>query len=229
MPDIDYTIVRRPRRKTLCISIRADNKVEVLAPAHMPAARISAFVQSKAGWIEKKQHFNSHIRTPHREKAFVSGEQFPLLGTDYTLHLEAAPRAGCTHSNGQLLIRHRDIENSSKTASLIETWYKQQATEVLTDLCRQYASHIGVEARSVGIKNYRSRWGTCHQDGRIYFNWRIVMAPKHVAAYVAVHEMCHLIHHNHSRAFWQLVQSIMPDYREAETWLKIHGVSLKIL
>jgi hypothetical protein len=226
--DIDYSIVRRPRRKTLCISIRADNSIEVLAPAHMPASKIATFVQSKSRWIEKKRHFNSHVRRPYREKSFVNGETFPFLGMDHVLKLESDVRAGIEVLHGKFLVRHRHIDNKAKTAALIESWYREQALQILADLCADHASRIGVKDYAIGIKNYRSRWGSCHHDGRIYFNWRIIMAPKQVIAYIVVHEMCHLVYHNHSRSFWQLVEQTMPDYREAETWLKINGLSLAL-
>jgi len=226
--EIDYSIVRRPRRKTLCISIRADNSIQVLAPVHMPASRIAAFVHSKSRWIEKKRHFNSHVRLPYREKAFVNGERFPFLGMDVALQLEPAVHAGVELLAGQLHVRHGHPDNKAKTAALIETWYREQALKVLSGFSRDYACRIGVKNYAIGIKNYRSRWGCCHHDGRIYFNWRIIMAPKQVISYIVVHEMCHLVHHNHSRAFWQLVEQTMPDYREAETWLKINGLSLAL-
>ncbi|HKI62041.1 MAG TPA: SprT family zinc-dependent metalloprotease [Mariprofundaceae bacterium] len=228
MAEIDYSIVRRPKRKTLCISIHADNSIEVLAPAHMSASRIATFVQSKSRWIEKKRHFNSHVRLPYREKLFVNGETLPFLGMDHVLKLESDVHAGVEIVHGKILVRHRHIDNKAKTAALIESWYREQALQTLVGLCTDHASRIGVKDYAIGIKNYRSRWGSCHHDGRIYFNWRIIMAPKQVVAYIVVHEMCHLVHHNHSRSFWQLVEQTMPDYREAETWLKINGLSLAL-
>ena len=65
---------------------------------------------------------------------------------------------------------------------------------------------MGVAPASVGIKGYKSRLGTCHSDGRVYFNWRIIMAPHAVVDYVIVHELSHLVHHDHSKNFWNHVE-----------------------
>ena len=69
---------------------------------------------------------------------------------------------------------------------------------------------------------------SCHKDGRIYFNWRIIMAPHSVVDYVVAHELCHLTYHNHSPAYWKLLESILPDYREAKAWLKTNGKMLSV-
>jgi len=86
----------------------------------------------------------------------------------------------------------------------------------------------GSYTSSVDVKSYRSRWGSCHKDGRVYFNWRIIMAPHSVVDYVVVHELCHLVYHNHSAAYWKLVEHSYSDFRNAKTWLKMNGLSLTL-
>ncbi|MDX8407266.1 MAG: SprT family zinc-dependent metalloprotease [Mariprofundaceae bacterium] len=220
--------MRRPRRGTLCIRIRADNRIEVLAPSHVSRADISRFVISKSQWIQNKQAFNRDIRTQYQAKRFIDGESFKLLGHDCTLQLTCSQDARVVSGPGQLQVLLPDIGNREAVRQLVESWYRQQAQNILENLCASYSRDIGVQAASVGIKNYRSRWGSCHHDGRIYFNWRIIMAPEAVVRYVVVHELCHLLHANHSRAYWQTVESFMPDYKQSNAWLKIHGLGLDL-
>ncbi len=224
--NIEYTIRRRPKRKTASIVIRPDNRIEVLAPNRMPVELIAGFVQDKSAWIHRKLHFNREIRTAFVPKTFTPGEQFHLLGKPYTLHIQQGKRS-IQHSECDLLVSHPS-PNPDTTYRQIYRWYRQQADIHFNARSCFFSSIIGKKPASVGIKSYKSRWGSCHHDGRIYFNWHLIMAPEWVVDYVVVHELCHLHHANHSREFRTLVQSIFPASREATTWLKINGLTLSL-
>jgi len=226
MNNIDYSIIRRPKRKTASIVVRPDNRVEVLAPSRMPATIIDALIRQKSAWIRKKRHFNSEIRAGYIPKTFQAGELFHLLGKAYALRLHQGKR-GIRCVGQELIVSHPSPEPQT-TARQISRWYRQQAETHFKSRSMLWAGRVGRQPQLVGVKAYKSRWGSCHHDGRIYLNWRLVMAPEHVIDYVMVHELCHLIHSNHSRDFWALVQSIAPDYREAKNWLKINGLTLSL-
>jgi len=226
MNTINYAIIRRPKRKTASIVIRADNRVEVLAPKRMPATVIAAFVQDKSAWIDKKLHFNRAVRAAYIPKTFVSDESFLLLGTSYALRLQQGKRA-IELGEHELRVSH-PAPDANTTHRQIERWYRQQAEAHFKERCRFFATTLGKQPQQVGIKAYKSRWGSCHHDGRIYFNWRLIMAPEWIVDYVVVHELCHLIHLNHSQQFWSLVQSLFPDHRAAKTWFKINGLTLSL-
>ena len=110
----------------------------------------------------------------------------------------------------------------------LTSWYKQRAEIKLNEKAKRYAKQIGVEYKTVGIKSYKSRWGSCSVDGDIDFNWKIIMAPNRIVDYVVVHELCHLKHHDHSPQFWQAVEQVLPDYAERKEWLKENGLVLEI-
>ncbi len=226
MNTINYAIIRRPKRKTASIVIRADNRVEVLAPSRMPTALIEQFVQDKRAWIDKKLHFNRAVRAEYIPKSFEAGESFQLLGTAYTLRLQQGKRA-IRLSEHELLVSH-PAPTPQTTERQVERWYRQQAETHIQLRSQFFAAMLGKQPKLIGIKAYKSRWGSCHHDGRIYFNWRLIMAPASVVDYVIVHELCHLIHPNHSTHFWSLVQSIYPDQRSATAWLKINGLTLSL-
>ena len=75
--------------------------------------------------------------------------------------------------------------------------------------------------------HFKSRWGSCNVKGEIQFHWKVIMAPHRIVEYVAVHELCHLKHHDHSPAFWKSVERIVPDYAECRSWLKEFGSGLR--
>jgi len=224
MIDIDYSVIRSPKRKTVSIIIRANNQVDVLAPIHVPAARIHRFVQDKRSWVQKKLQFNQDIRGRYQAKTFVEGESLELLGKSY--RLETLESKTPIHISDDTLIAPSQQPDRLKK-SLI-TWYRQKAEEHFKQRSEHFAAKIGKKPALIGVKTYKSRWGSCHHDGRIYFNWRLIMAPTWVIDYVVVHELCHLIHHNHSKAFWNIVEQTMPDYRQAKDWLKTNGLILEL-
>ncbi|MDQ6982958.1 MAG: SprT family zinc-dependent metalloprotease [Mariprofundus sp.] len=224
--NIEYAIKRSSKRKTVSIVIRSDNRIEVLAPVRMPAERIASLVQDKSNWIHRKLYFNREIKAAYVPKTFTPGEQFHLLGKSYSLHIQQGKRS-VQHSESDLLVSHPSPDPDT-THRQICRWYQQQADVHFHARSYFFAAIIGKHPASVGVKSYKSRWGSCHHDGRIYFNWRLIMAPDWVVDYVVVHELCHLHHPNHSKEFRTLVQSISPACREATAWLKINGQTLSL-
>lgn len=100
------------------------------------------------------------------------------------------------------------------------------ARRVIIEKVRKYAALMGVTYGKVTIKNQRSRWGSCSSKGNLNFNCLLMLAPDSVVDYVVVHELSHRIHMNHSKDFWLQVESIMPDYKEKEKWLKDNGAAI---
>jgi len=229
---IDYNIVVRPRRKTASIVIRPNNTVDVLVPSYMQGKHIEQFVLSKRKWIDKKLHFNEQIRLQYKPKVFITGETFYFLGAPYQLNITHEKQESILLNNNYLIAyipaRVKTEKQQQYIRKQITSWYREQSEFQLNDRAHHFSTMIGKAPSHTGIKNYRSRWGSCHHDGRIYLNWRLIMAPEWVFDYVVIHELCHLIHHNHSPAFWQLVESISPTHKEAKSWLKINGLGLEL-
>ena len=88
---------------------------------------------------------------------------------------------------------------------------------------KEFALHLGVDYGRITIRMQRTRWGSCSSKGNLNFNCLIMLAPKEVQDYIIVHELCHRIEMNHSKRFWALVESVMPDYRDSERWLDTEG------
>ena len=232
MPEFEYTVIRRLRRKTVSISVRTDDTVVIAVPARLPQKHIERLIVSKTGWIRSRLRFNEEVRQRCRPKEYVSGEAFAYLGRNYRLKVVAGKTGPASLSQGRIHVHvppgMNDEEKTQHIISQLTSWYQEHALKRLREKAARYANMLGVTPAEVDIKSYRSRWGSCHRDGRVYFNWRIIMAPHSVVDYVVVHELCHLVHHNHSSAYWRLVASILPDYREAKAWLKTNGQALDV-
>lgn len=97
------------------------------------------------------------------------------------------------------------------------------ALEKIPERVRYYAEIMKVSYGRITIRNQKTRWGSCSGKGNLNFNCLLMLAPEKVIDYVVVHELCHLIEMNHSKAFWKQVERVMPDYKVQKQWLKDHG------
>ncbi|MFM2356655.1 MAG: hypothetical protein RLZZ528_2391, partial [Pseudomonadota bacterium] len=93
----------------------------------------------------------------------------------------------------------------------------------LNAACDRFAAALGRPYSRIALRDTRSRWGSCTQDGGLMFSWRLVMAPPEVLDYVAAHEVAHLAEMNHSDAFWSVVARLYPDHARQRRWLKAEG------
>ena len=100
---------------------------------------------------------------------------------------------------------------------------KKKAAQYLPERCKLYASSLGVDYKRISIRFQKSRWGSCSTKGNLNFNALLMMTPIEVIDYVVIHELCHRREMNHSKNFWALVESVMPDYKVHKNWLKENG------
>ncbi|MBP7348579.1 MAG: M48 family metallopeptidase [Butyrivibrio sp.] len=117
---------------------------------------------------------------------------------------------------------------SDAQRNLLEKRYRRAAIDYFPKRVYFYESQLSVHHKKIAIRDQKTRWGSCTSSGTLSFNWRLILAPPHILDYVVVHELCHLIHMNHSAAFWTTVSSIIPDYKECRKWLRVHGQELKL-
>jgi predicted metal-dependent hydrolase len=105
-------------------------------------------------------------------------------------------------------------------------WLKGEAARELKLRSAYHAARLGVEVRSITMRDQASRWGSCSSRGSLNYNWRLILAPPFVLDYVAAHEVAHLVEMNHSAAFWATVKRTLPDMERGRAWLKAHGREL---
>jgi predicted metal-dependent hydrolase len=111
-------------------------------------------------------------------------------------------------------------------AAVSEAEARRALRELVAMLADDEAAALGVSVERVQVRDQRTRWGSCSPRGTLSFNWRLVLAPPEVLDYVVVNELCHLRVPDHSRRFWQLVESRRPGWRAQRGWLREHGPEL---
>ena len=111
---------------------------------------------------------------------------------------------------------------------ILEKRYRNMARNLFTTRVDYYQRLTGGNYTKITIRDQKSRWGSCSSRGTLSFNYRLIFAPPGVLDYVVVHELCHLTHMNHSKDFWNMVESVMPEYRQYKAWLRNHGQELTL-
>jgi predicted metal-dependent hydrolase len=214
---------RTDRRKTASIKI-TEGKVVVIVPKSLSIKEINDLVVEKQNWI--KQKLAIHKDTPKAiSKKFVAGESFSYLGKNYSLIIEPGPQSTCKihQDNFIVSVNNLKVDSTSEIKQLLRKWYQQQAEIILLEKTEKYAEIIDVRPSKITIKTFKSRWGSCSIHGNIQYNWKIIMAPECIINYLIVHELCHILHHNHSPLFWKTVAKYHPSFKESKAWLKTNA------
>ena len=188
----------------------------------MSEERIRDLITKRTPWIESKlkEQSEKYILKPNK---YINGEVFSYLGKDYRLKVITGDRVSIKMKNGYLVAIILDTvaeQEQEQIKPLLEDWYQSHAEVLLKEKIKRFTKVIGVTPKSVSVKNYKSSWGSCSNRGEISFNWRIILAPHRIIDYVVIHELCHLLEHNHSSRYWKLVEQHVPDWRDCRNWLK---------
>ncbi|MGS0827729.1 M48 family metallopeptidase [Shewanella sp. 0m-8] len=220
-------VVRTSRTKTASIKVD-DGLVSVVVPKALDIERIQQLVADKYLWIIQKIALHEESK-PASDREFVSGEAYAYLGRNYRLKVVAGAYSPVKLIQGRLVATLPDgAKRSNLVRDAVIRWYKLNALRKIKEKVRRYSKVMGLEPKSIGIKTFKSRWGSCSPKGELDFNWVIVMAPNRVVDYVVIHELCHLKQLDHSPKFWKEVERVMPDYAEHKEWLKVNSGKLVV-
>ena len=215
------------KRKTISIQIY-NHSIKVIAPTWTSKSTIQKFILKNEKWITKQ--IKLKVEEEKIRKTFCHNETFKILDKNYILKIVEGnnnkPKIIDTQSI--ILVCSNDKNNNSFIKNEIIKIYKAKAEEILFYKTEYFSRLIGEKPKSVKIKDYKSRWGSCSSKKIISYNWRIIMAPIEIVNYLVVHELCHLIHFNHSKSYWHEVEKNLPKYKEYRKWLKLNGHKLTI-
>lgn len=224
---IPFEVIYR-KRKTLEIGVEPPDRVTVVAPADTPKDVILQKVRSRAAWIVQKLFLFQRMEVQPIKREYVNGESFLYLGRNYSLQLIVDPnikKPEVKLYQGKFYVTTPD-RNEQRIRRAMEQWYRRKTLEKVMERISYYQRYFDRKPAAVRVKEQQKRWASCTARNELLFNWRCVMAPSPVLDYIVVHEMCHMYHKNHSRDFWELLASILPDYEDRKEWLKNYGVRM---
>lgn len=221
--EILYSLERKPVRN-LNLRVRKDGSVWVSADANVPCEEIDAFVASKAAYVLKAlDHFHEMAQYRPQPKQYVSGETFTILGRCLRLQVTQAAKDFISSDGVYIHLGVRDLSDTEKKRRIVSRFLDQQCRMVFGDVMDElYPSFqkYGVQRPSLRIRDMETRWGSClAKKGIITLNKRLLEAPRHCIEYVVMHELCHLVHPNHSRQFYAFLTMLMPDWKERKQYL----------
>lgn len=206
-------VIVKEFRRSIKLEVLPNKTVKVTAPRLMPKSIIESFVKQKNNWIQKR------LMQP-APPTLTNGSSITYLGQRYILKFQEEKRKSIIFEGEDLII------TSLTPIKTLHYWLRKQAFDVLEDRVSLFAKQMNVSPRGMRIKTMKSRWGSCSTLGNLNFNWALILAPLPVLDYVVIHELAHLKHMNHSKAFWKVVETHCPDYKVYIKWLKNNGTSI---
>lgn len=210
---IDF-LVEYSNRKTLGITVTPELEVLVKAPVDSSLDRIKEKLLKKAPWIIKQQSFFLSFQPKTPPRRYVGGETHLYLGRQYLLRIESGMKDSVKLKGKFITVQTSD---KSKVEGLVKEWYllhaKSKFYEIAQPLIERFKKYK-VEPDSIVFRDMPTRWGSCTPKGKIILNPELIKAPKGCIEYVIIHELCHLIYHDHTRKFIELQTKEMPDWEK---------------
>lgn len=216
---IDFNVVYSDR-KTLGITVTPDMDVLVKAPVDSSIQKIKEKILKKAPWIIKQQSYFLSFHPKTTKRKYISGETHLYLGRQYLLKIELSKDESVKLKGKYIEVRTSNISNVKK---MMLNWYLQQAKikyhSIAQPLIEKFKKY-NVEPSSIVLRDMPARWGSCTPKGKIILNPELIKAPKGCIEYVIIHELCHLIHYDHTQKFIDLQTKEMPDWEKWKTKLE---------
>ena len=209
---VPLLMVRHARARRYLLRLCPDGTARVTIPRGGTQIEARAFAERNSGWLEN-QLARLQSRTPPNKSWQVGGEIW-FRGELVRIETLAPGRIGF----GGEMLAVTDITGNLRPA--IEKHLRRLATNELPVKVGEYAVRHQLTVQRVTVRNQKSRWGSCSRRGTISLNWRLIQTPDFVRDYIILHELAHLRQMNHSAKFWREVESLCPDYKRAERWLK---------
>jgi predicted metal-dependent hydrolase len=226
---IDYKVIRS-RRSTTDIIIDRDGSVLVRAPEWFDDEQVANIVESKHYWIYQGLAEWRDMNSTRVLREYKNGEGFLYLGRAYRLRLVNDQLEPLQLKNGRFMLRRDLVEHGEIGAAkaAFRDYYTAKGRERLCHRVACYAPKVGVKPNGVDVRELGHRWGSCSRSGYLAFHWKCIMAPQTIIDYIVVHELCHFHHRDHTDAFWNEVDKVIPDFRERKGWLRKNGAWLDV-
>ena len=215
--EVPLKIRRNPLARRILLHVgKYDGLVEIVLPPGATENDGISFANMQTDWVSKQL---SQVRTGI---PFVDGATVPLLGQDVTIRRMQNCSALPLLKGAELIVGG----GADTLSGRVRRWLQDRALKETKPRVFALANKIHCIPGRITLRDTKSRWGSCSRSGNLNFSWRIVMAPEPVLNYVVAHEVAHLKEHNHSKAFWVLVEKLCIEPGKAKTWLRTNGTNL---
>lgn len=201
--ELTYQIKYSNKAKYLRLQINPSTGLEVILPHRCRIEEAEKFIFKKKEWVLK------HLKVlPLKENFAYFGKK---IGINQTFNLFTDKHKLSFRKNILLIESPPGSEESQEI--IYNIWLKHIAKNYLSNRTSQLARKYKFKIGHIRIRDQKTRWGSCSTSGNISLNYRLMKYRKEIIDYVIIHELCHLKEMNHSKKFWKLVESIIPNYR----------------
>jgi len=213
--------VNYAERKTLRIEVSPEGTTSVKAPLNTSSSLIEEKIKKRAGWILKQQNYFKSLGIKTPERRYISGESHLYLGKQYLLRVSEGKPNSIKYKG-----RYFEIVCSpkSKAEGLMKEWYREHSkvkfSEIAEPIIQRFKKY-DIEPTSLFIQEMATRWGSCTNKGKIILNTELIKAPRPCIEYVITHELCHLLHRSHTKDFYDLLSTEMPDWKRWKNKLEV--------
>ncbi|MDH4607475.1 SprT family zinc-dependent metalloprotease [Pseudomonas sp. BN102] len=191
----------------------------------LPTQKASAqFVQEKSFWIYSRLAEKERLQRAIPIKEYVDGEGFLYLGRSYRLKLVDEQDVPLKLSGGRFRLLRSELERAREH---FIRWYREHARDWLSVRVEGYQARMEVAPGGVRVQDLGLRWGSCGKGAILHFHWKTILLPKHIAEYVAVHEMVHLHEPHHTTEFRLRLERATPYFAQRKDWLAEHGIEVE--
>ena len=226
-PSIKFDFMKLPENYTVLfknvkhvgIRVSLDQRVRIVAPNWLPEHHLENILKEREDWIQKHLH-RLRIR---KQPVPLLDNQILFKGKIFQLEYRAQCNRTIEIDEEHLMIRAGDyyfIKNHQLA------WYRNEARKYFERRVQDLAVRNGFHYNKIFIRSQKTRWGSCSKRRNLSFNWKLIKAPLSIIDYLILHELVHTQFMNHSRQYWQKVQTLYPEYKIASKWLKNHGRDL---
>jgi predicted metal-dependent hydrolase len=219
---IQVPVRESPRARAVRIVAGPRRPLEAVVPPRVTGREVAAILERNRGWIERQLAARRAVELQAASRSLARSGCVWIAGEPLAVERRGGGRPLATLVHDRLVVSGPP----EQAAAAVERWYRREARRAIGEIAGVEAARLGVRFRSVVIRDQRTRWGSCSRAGVLSFSWRLLLAPRGVLEYVVVHELCHLLVPDHSKAFWRAVEQARPAWRDEAGWLRRNGAEL---
>jgi predicted metal-dependent hydrolase len=215
-------VLRRSERRTLAISVLPDGTIDLVAPHGSRPEDIAAKVGKRLRWIVRQRWAFAEMNRNRAPLCYASGATHRYLGRQYRLKVRRAEPVGVKLVGAYVQVAAK-TGAPAEVETLLNTWFREKAFEQFSARLakwEKWCRERKLPPARLRLLRMPKRWGSSHRDGRIYLNPELVKTPSICIDYVIAHEVCHLKHPRHNRAFFHLLDQFCPNWRATKTRLE---------
>ncbi len=210
-------IQKNSRAKRIILRVsNINSNICLTIPKHETEKNAVEFLVRNKDWA-----LHELKRVP-KKTLFLDKSEIPYMGVNHKI-VYAGEYTNLIYIYNKKIIVFGKKDELSKN---LRNWLYNRAKIEILDIAKLKVNFLNKTFNKVKIKELRSSWGTCGENGNLSFSWRLILAPRHVMEYIVVHELCHLVELNHSKNFWRLVTDLFPQKKISQDWLKSNGTYL---